>query len=422
MITCPTPLDSPAGQAAVSPVITNISTGSNCSSVVINNSNTLSVEPRLQDFPPRQSVSLASPQQRKMSEFSQDSLLNPNGFTRLTPSPGANSSRLYKKIEEMMDLSSPYNHYRCLSSESNLTQCGNNLMGMGSMLQNLATLGGNLSVPPPQPPTIQTPQQQQHTSLTIPEQTTEGKSLMNNSSTLGCGVGGGVVDNSSRPGSGRLLRRQFSLDKDDVNNNSNNNNSISSVANSLSNNLGNSACLQGATLATVTRSGCNSASSVDSAYQKHSSLPSISGQTLMLANNNSRQQPQITNRTPLCKHNSSSQDLEKIDENPGSPLPPFQPHRPHHVAGLYSQSSLTNSIPFIDGSSCSSSASTLTSLALGGAGGDSGMRKVIQKDTGGGGGGVGAQEAVMTSTAVDVEGVIADRREMNLNTDPLLLR
>ena len=48
------------------------------------------------------------------------------------------------------------------------------------------------------------------------------------------------------------------------------------------------------------------------------------------------------------------------------------------------------------------------------------MRKVIQKDTGGGG--VGSQEAVITSTAVDVEGVIADRREMNLNTDPLLLR
>lgn len=99
-----------------------------------------------------------SPQQRKMSEMpTADGLLNTANFGRLTPSSGGGSScKLYKKFEELMDLSSPYNHYRCLSpSESNLTQCS------------------------------------------------EGKYV----------YGINKIDN--KPGSSRLLRRQFSLDKDD---------------------------------------------------------------------------------------------------------------------------------------------------------------------------------------------------------------
>lgn len=100
----------------------------------------------------------ASPQQRKLSELPPDTLLNAAAnFGRLTPSPSNGSScKLYKKFEEFLDLSSPYNHYRCLSpSESNLTQChdGRYIYGLGKL--------------------------------------------------------------DNKPGSSRLLRRQFSLDKED---------------------------------------------------------------------------------------------------------------------------------------------------------------------------------------------------------------
>lgn len=327
-----------------------------------------------QDFPPRASVSLASPQQRKMSEFSQDSLLNPTTFTRMTPSPGANSSRLFKKIEEMMDLSSPYNHYRCLSSESSLAQCGNSMMGMGSALQNLATLGGNLSVPSPFMMNCITP------NLMVPvpvsEQTVaDGGKLSVTRNAVGGDAEQGGVDCSSRPGSGRLLRRQFSLDKDDVNNHS-------ATSATLSNNLGNSACFQagagGGGCAAVGKSylervTVTAAAPVGDAYQKHSSLPSIiSGQTVI-----GKVQQQANNRAALFKHNSSSisQDLEKIEEIPSSSPTASssfsenshhqqlkqqqqQSHRLNHAP--YSQTSLTNSIPYIDGS-CSSSVSTLHS-------------------------------------------------------------
>lgn len=70
---------------------------------------------------------LASPQPRKLPEISSDSLLNPTTvFSRIpttSASTGGSASRLYKRIEEIIDLSSPYNHYKCLSpSESNLSQ------------------------------------------------------------------------------------------------------------------------------------------------------------------------------------------------------------------------------------------------------------------------------------------------------------
>ncbi|XP_037942962.1 uncharacterized protein LOC119675814 [Teleopsis dalmanni] len=113
----------------------------------------------------------ASPQSRKLSELTPDSLLNPNSFNRLPTSAGGSSSRLYKKIEEMMDLSSPYNHYKCLSpSESNLTQFYDG--------KYLYSAGG--------------------------------------SSSGGASTHSSTAKFDSKPGSSRLLRRQFSLDRDDT--------------------------------------------------------------------------------------------------------------------------------------------------------------------------------------------------------------
>lgn len=108
-----------------------------------------------------------SPQQRKLSELSQDGLLNPANFNRLNPSSsGGSVNRLFRRIEDMMDLSSPYNHYKCLSpSESNLVQCSDIKM----------------------------------------QYNTNNK-----------------FDTNNKPGSTRLLRRQFSLDKDDAGSSANN--------------------------------------------------------------------------------------------------------------------------------------------------------------------------------------------------------
>lgn len=130
-------------------------------SIPVSNSNSFSI-----DSAPNLGLSLsdfksASPQQRKLSELPADALLAAANFGRLTPSPSsASSCKLYKKFEDFLDLSLPYNHYRCLSpSESNLTQCN------------------------------------------------DGKYIY------------GVTRLDNKPGSSRLLRRQFSLDKDDCQNN-----------------------------------------------------------------------------------------------------------------------------------------------------------------------------------------------------------
>lgn len=132
-------------------------------SVQVSNSNSFSI-----DSAPNLGLSLSdfktsSPQQRKLSELPTDTLLSAAAnFGRLTPSPSSASSscKLYKKFEDFLDLSLPYNHYRCLSpSESNLTQCN------------------------------------------------DGKYIY------------GVSRLDNKPGSSRLLRRQFSLDKDDCQNN-----------------------------------------------------------------------------------------------------------------------------------------------------------------------------------------------------------
>lgn len=92
------------------------------------------------------------PQQRKLTDQSHDARLNSSSHGRFTPSPSSGSScKKVKKFEELMDLSSPYNYYRCLSpSESNLTKCND-----------------------------------------------------------------AVAKHDNKPGSSRLLRRQFSLDKED---------------------------------------------------------------------------------------------------------------------------------------------------------------------------------------------------------------
>lgn len=107
-----------------------------------------------------------SPNARKFNEIPIESggFLNPMGnFNRMNPSPPASASaRLFKKLEEMIDLSLPYNHYRCLSpSETNLTNTSMN--------------------------------ERPHSVSPSARQLDSGK-----------------------PGSSRLLRRQFSLDKDDM--------------------------------------------------------------------------------------------------------------------------------------------------------------------------------------------------------------
>lgn len=120
----------------------------------IDSSTTMNLSINLSDF----KTPGTSPQQRKLTDLPHDNLLNPSNFGRFTPSPSSASSsnKMFKKFEEFMDLSLPYNHYRCLSpSESNLTQCN------------------------------------------------EGKYIY------------GITRQDSKPGSSRLLRRQFSLDKED---------------------------------------------------------------------------------------------------------------------------------------------------------------------------------------------------------------
>lgn len=180
-----------------------------------------------------------SPQQRKMSEQpTADGLLNAANFGRLTASSGGGSScKLYKKFEELMDLSSPYNHYRCLSpSESNLTQCN------------------------------------------------EGRYI----------YGINKIDN--KPGSSRLLRRQFSLDKDDC------------------------------------QTASSSTSTTSTVQQLKANLDVPTLQEL------NRQSPSPTNIKPgrLHKQTSASvaQDLEKIEEIPISPTSGLHNNNNQHDLGL----------------------------------------------------------------------------------------
>uniref|UniRef100_A0A182NMQ6 Guanylate cyclase n=1 Tax=Anopheles dirus TaxID=7168 RepID=A0A182NMQ6_9DIPT len=144
------------GQDATAVLSTSFSIDSSSS----NNTFTLN----LGDFVQPKATPLPSPQTRKLSEVISDgSFLNANpNFDRLNPSPTstASSTRLFKRIEELIDLSSPYNYYKCLSpSENNLSQCAESRYGSYQLRSDSC---------------------------------------------------------SSKPGSTRFLRRQFSLDKDDI--------------------------------------------------------------------------------------------------------------------------------------------------------------------------------------------------------------
>uniref|UniRef100_A0A1A9VGW6 guanylate cyclase n=1 Tax=Glossina austeni TaxID=7395 RepID=A0A1A9VGW6_GLOAU len=155
----------------------------------LDSNSTTTISPNMNlcpEFPSKTPSS--SPQSRKISDATSAAnvpehlLCSTVNFNRLPSSAGGSSSRLYKKIEEMLDLSSPYNHYKCLSpSESNLSQFY------------------------------------------------DGKYIYSTSSGSGSGgntttVLANVINLHSagprfeKPGSSRLLRRQFSLDRDDTHN------------------------------------------------------------------------------------------------------------------------------------------------------------------------------------------------------------
>jgi guanylate cyclase 2F len=177
-----------------------------------------------------------SPNTRKFSEIPIESggFLSPMGnFNRMNPSPPASASaRLFKKLEEMIDLSLPYNHYRHLSpSETNLT----------------------------------------NTSLND-----RPHSVSPNARQLDAG----------KPGSSRLLRRQFSLDKDDMAN------QASKLAN----------------LETI--SSLVDSTKLQSYSSKAQYQPLISSSSLPASSIN------LPGSGKLHKHQSASvaQDLEKIEE------------------------------------------------------------------------------------------------------------
>uniref|UniRef100_A0A182Y4P0 guanylate cyclase n=1 Tax=Anopheles stephensi TaxID=30069 RepID=A0A182Y4P0_ANOST len=206
----------------------------------------------LGDFVQPKATPLPSPQARKLSEVIADgSFLNANpNFDRLNPSPTstASSTRLFKRIEELIDLSSPYNYYKCLSpSENNLSQCTESRYGSYQLRSDSC---------------------------------------------------------SSKPGSTRFLRRQFSLDKDDVGPSSGGGTS------------GGATMSQKATLDTI------SSISVDREQLARmgtlTSIPSISS-------TNSASLPGAggQKQRSLAMHRQQSasvaQDLEKIEEIPLSP-------------------------------------------------------------------------------------------------------
>jgi guanylate cyclase 2F len=180
----------------------------------------------------------ASPNTRKFSEFSSvesgGTFLNSLGSfgSRMNPSPpNTASARLFKKLEEMIDLSSPYNHYRCLSpSETNLTQ--------------------TLVSPNP------------HRQLDV----------------------------SGRPNSSRFLRRQFSLDKDDLNQQSKLHNNLDTIS----------------SLVDTTKLHQPHNVVMKSQFQALVSSTSLPVNSANAASNNNKMQ----------KHQSISvaQDLEKIEE------------------------------------------------------------------------------------------------------------
>uniref|UniRef100_A0A1A9W1L4 Guanylate cyclase n=1 Tax=Glossina brevipalpis TaxID=37001 RepID=A0A1A9W1L4_9MUSC len=155
----------------------------------LDSNSTTTISPNMNlcpEFPSKTPSS--SPQSRKISDATSatnaaEHLLNPGAnFNRLPNSAGGSSSRLYKKIEEMLDLSSPYNHYKCLSpSESNLSQFYDGKYIYST--SGSSGSGGNTTT------------------------------ILTNVINLH-----GTATRFEKPGSSRLLRRQFSLDRDDTHN------------------------------------------------------------------------------------------------------------------------------------------------------------------------------------------------------------
>lgn len=92
------------------------------------NSTTTTVSPSITLYPDLSAkTTSSSPQARKISDPTcSEKLLTPGSHTHLNRLPSSTTSssvKLYKKIEEMFDLSSRYNQYKCLSpSESNLSK------------------------------------------------------------------------------------------------------------------------------------------------------------------------------------------------------------------------------------------------------------------------------------------------------------
>jgi guanylate cyclase 2F len=200
-----------------------------------------------------------SPNPRKLPELppiESGGFLNPvSNFNRMNPSPpNTASARLFKKLEEMIDLSLPYNHYRCLSpSETNLCHP-----------QALHAVSPN--------------------SMAL---------------------------DTSKPGSSRLLRRQFSLDKDDLNQKHGNLETISSLI----------------------ESSRQQNFNLKSQYQPLISSSSLPSSAMQCGNK-------------LQKHQSASvaKDLEKIEEiNVDNPLSPNTSTMSINTNNSFKRSSHSNS-------------------------------------------------------------------------------
>uniref|UniRef100_A0A182S8C5 Guanylate cyclase domain-containing protein n=1 Tax=Anopheles maculatus TaxID=74869 RepID=A0A182S8C5_9DIPT len=245
-ITPPVPPGPDQSQPTGHPDTAVLSTSFSIDSSSSNNTFTLN----LGDFVQPKATPLPSPQARKLSEVIADGTFlnaNPN-FDRLNPSPTstASSTRLFKRIEELIDLSSPYNYYKCLSpSENNLSQCTESRYGSYQLRSDSC---------------------------------------------------------SSKPGSTRFLRRQFSLDKDDVGPLSGGTTSGATMS-------------QKATLDTI------SSISVDREQLARmgtlTSIPSISStNSASLPGGGQKQRGLAMHRQQSA---SVAQDLEKIEEIPLSP-------------------------------------------------------------------------------------------------------
>lgn len=212
-----------------------------------------------------------SPNVRKFSEIPLETggFLNPIGnFNRMNPSPpNTASARLFKKLEEMIDLSLPYNHYRCLSpSETNLA---------------------NASI------------DKSHILSPKSRQTDVGK-----------------------PGSSRLLRRQFSLDKDDLTGHANKNHG----------NL--------ETISSLVESTKQPNYTTKSQYQPLISSSSLPASSVVIN--------MPCNKLQMHHSSSISQDLEKIEEInidvPTSPINGSSSNNSNDVNSFKSSNNANNNI------------------------------------------------------------------------------